>query len=108
MQNIIPCASLLEVRANIDRLDRQMLALLAERAAYVRQAAAFKKNEAEVAAPQRVEQVIARVKAIAAEFGAPPAVAEVTWRAMIAAFINVERATHASLHPPSSVPLLQE
>lgn len=96
------CDSLAQVRGEIDRVDAQMLALLAERGGYVRQAARFKRDAAEVPAPQRVEQVIARVTAQARALGADPAVAEATWRAMIAAFIECELAAHAALHPPTS------
>jgi isochorismate pyruvate lyase len=93
------CDSLQQVRNEIDRVDRQMLALLAERGGYVMQAARFKTRAAEVPAPQRVEQVIAKVTGLALEFGADAAVAEATWRAMIAAFIQSELAEHAASHP---------
>lgn len=100
--NIEQCNSLEQVRAEIDRVDRQMLALLAVRGGYVKQAAYFKRCAAEVPAPQRVEQVIAKVTDLAREIGADSAVAEATWRAMIAAFIQSELATHAALHPPKT------
>ena len=98
---VAACSSLDEVRLNIDRLDRQLLALIAERGAYVSQAAHFKKTVGEVEAPQRVAQVIVKLMALALEVGAEPAVVEATWRAMIGAFIEVERNAHAALHPPS-------
>ncbi|MGE5470989.1 MAG: chorismate mutase [Bacteroidota bacterium] len=98
---VTPCTSLDEVRLNIDRLDRELVALIAERGAYVVQAARFKKTADEVAAPQRVARVIERVRALAQETGADPAVVEATWRAMIAAFIAAEHAAHAALHPPT-------
>jgi isochorismate pyruvate lyase len=97
LQTITPCHSLEEVRTQIDALDRQIVALLAERGAYVKQAARFKKNTDDVKAPQRVEQVIAKVKALAEELGAHPAVTEQVYRAMIAGFIEAELAEHASL-----------
>ena len=102
MANVVECDSLEMVRGQIDCIDRQMLALLAERGAYVKQAARFKRNTAEIPAPQRVEQVIAKVTGLARELGADPVVAEATWRAMIAAFIQSELAEHARLHPPST------
>lgn len=101
---VIACTSLDEVRLHIDRLDRQLVALVAERGAYVAQAARFKKTPTEVAAPQRVAQVVHKVRAQALELGAEPAVIEATWRAMIGAFIEVERAAQAALHPPSPYP----
>lgn len=95
------CASLDEVRHRIDAIDRQLVALIAERSAYVTQAASFKRSDAEVAAPDRVAQVLARVDALAAEHGASRPVVEATWRAMIGAFIERERAARAGFHPPS-------
>jgi len=53
--------SLDDIRTNIDRLDSEIIRLMAERGALVRQAARFKSSQAEVAAPRRVEQVIAGV-----------------------------------------------
>jgi len=105
--NVMQCDSLDQVRAEIDRVDCRMLALLAERGGYVKQAARFKTSAAEVPAPKRVEQVIAKVTGLAREIGADPAVAEATWRAMIAAFIQSESAQfelgpQADLHPPST------
>ncbi len=101
MPRFVKCASLDEVRQQIDRVDRELVALIAERGNFVRQAAGFKKTAAEVPAPQRVTQVLARVDALARESGADPVVVAATWRAMIAAFIEAERGAHALLHPPS-------
>ena len=84
------CSSLAQVRAEIDRLDAQIVPLLAERGGYVLAAARFKHSAAEVPAPQRVEQVIAHVRAVAEAHGAMPEVVERTYRAMIAAFIEAE------------------
>ena len=59
------CRSLAQVRAEIDRLDEQIVRLLAERGGYVLAAARFKNSADEVRAPQRVEQVIDNVRALA-------------------------------------------
>jgi isochorismate pyruvate lyase len=101
MTRFVQCASLDEVRQQIDRVDRELVALVAERGNYVRQAAGLKKTAAEVPAPQRVAQVLARVAALAHELGADPVVVAATWRTMIAAFIEAEQGAHALLHPPS-------
>lgn len=93
--------SLTDVRLRIDAIDRQLVALIAERGACVAQAAGFKRSDAEVAAPDRVAQVLARVNGLAVELGADPQVVEATWRAMIGAFIEMERAARARLHPPA-------
>ena len=82
--------SLDDVRLNIDRLDREIIGLMAERGTYVQAAAKFKISSADVEAPKRVEQVITKVRAIAEESGLEPSVAEAAYRAMIAAFIQIE------------------
>lgn len=91
------CDSLEQVRSKIDRIDQQIVGLLAERGAYVKQAATFKTTTADVRAPQRVEQVIGKVVDLANSLGANPAVTEQVYRAMITGFINSELAEHASL-----------
>lgn len=97
MNNIETCQDIEQVRAHIDRIDRQIVTLLAERGAYVKQAAKFKKTTADVKAPQRVEQVISKVTALAIELEANPTVTEQVYRAMIAGFINAELAEHAAI-----------
>lgn len=87
-------ADLAELRAAIDRLDERMVALLAERAMYVKDAARFKADASQVAAPARQAQVFARVRALAVQhdrgFEGLEEVAEATWRAMVAAFVSAE------------------
>jgi isochorismate pyruvate lyase len=85
------CNTLSEVRDNIDRIDRDLVRLMAEREKYVAEAGRFKANPAAVSAPARVEQVIEKVKGIARENGLSDAVAERTFRAMIAGFEDYER-----------------
>ena len=94
---VVNCDSLEQVREKIDGLDRQIVGLIAERGAYVSQAARFKKDSDAVRAPKRVEQVIAKVRALASELGANPNVTEEVYRAMIAAFIEQELAEHKAL-----------
>lgn len=105
MNEVVICSSLEEVRSHIDRVDLGMVALLAERGAYVRQAARLKKSPLEIPAPARVEAVLAKVEMLAVALGANPAVAEATWKAMIAAFIEAERVEYlsrAAKQPPST------
>ncbi len=101
MNAIAPCSTLAEVRQQIDRIDRQLVELIAERGAYVRQAARLKTTAAEVPAPARVAAVLARVDGLAQTLGAERSVVDAVWRAMIDAFIACEQAEHAALHPPS-------
>lgn len=84
------CGSLEEVRANIDRIDDEIIKLIAERGAYVLQASAFKRNEDGVKAPVRVEAVIAKVKSKAEKYGADSDMVEALYREMISRFVNME------------------
>jgi isochorismate pyruvate lyase len=85
------CATLLEVRDNIDRIDRAIIALMAERGQYVAEAGRFKADPAAVSAPARVEAIIAKVRTIARQNGLAESVAERSYRAMIGAFEDYER-----------------
>lgn len=84
------CSSLEEVRSNIDRIDNEIIKLIAERGNYVIQASKFKKNEAGVKAPDREEAVIAKVRKEAEEYGADTDMVEALYREMISRFVNME------------------
>ena len=93
-----PCNSLDEVRANIDRIDVQLVALMSERESFVRQAARFKATVEAVVVPARVEQIVARVTSQARELGASPMVIERVYRTMIDAMTEMEVREHRALH----------
>ena len=86
--------TLAEVRDEIDRLDRQIIELIAERQRWVVVAGTLKTDEHAVRAPDRVAQVIAKVRGIAADTGASPDVVERAYRALIAGFIDLELELH--------------
>jgi isochorismate pyruvate lyase len=86
--------TLAAIRRDIDAIDAQMVRLIADRERLVRRAAAVKTDEQGVRAPARVEAVIGRVRELAAGSGASPEVVERVYRAMIAAFIDLELAEH--------------
>ena len=86
------CASLAEVRQNINRIDRELVRLMAERSKYVTEAGRFKPTLAAVIAPARVDLIIPKVRAEAEAQDLDPTVAEATFRAMIAAFEVYEQA----------------
>ena len=88
--------ALSEVRAQIDSLDWRIVALIAERQTWVETAGALKTDASAVPAPHRVEQVIAKVRAMAEENGASPDIVESAYRALIAGFIELELEQHAS------------
>lgn len=91
VENRIPANNTLEeVRGNIDRIDNEIIKLIAERGQYVLQAASFKKTDNDVKAPKRVEEVILKVRNTAEEYGANPDMIESLYREMISSFIKSE------------------
>jgi len=93
------CKNLAEVRENIDRLDRRIVPLLAERALYVEQAARFKPTKAAVVDTARIEEIILKVRHLAIEEGMDADLVEHIYRAMIDAFIIHEAKIYKKLHP---------
>ena len=82
--------SLHGIRAAIDELDHDFVALIARRQALVLAAGALKRSDSDVRAPDRVEQVVARVRHLAEEAGAAPGIVEGIYRGMIDTFITYE------------------
>ena len=85
------CADLDHVRVEIDRVDKALVGMIAERFGYVERAWQIKlglKQEANV--PWRNQQVIDKVRALATEKGLPPDLCEALWRQMIGWFIQYE------------------
>jgi isochorismate pyruvate lyase len=89
------CNSLREIRQGIDGLDEQIVALIAKRAMFVKDAARFKANSFQVAAPARQAQVFAKARALATKqnlgFAGFEDVIEATYRTMVAEFIAAEQ-----------------
>lgn len=85
------CEDLGHVRVEIDRCDKALVDMIAERFGYVERAWQIKlglNQEANV--PWRNQQVIDRVRARAEEKGVPPDLCEALWRQMIGWFIQYE------------------
>jgi transglutaminase-like putative cysteine protease len=87
MQN---CNNIEEVRININSIDEEIVKLIAKRGHFVKQAAKFKNDTADVKASKRVEEVILKVKNLAKTTGANEVVVENVYRTMIDSFINAE------------------
>ncbi|MFE4855805.1 chorismate mutase [Streptomyces sp. NPDC056670] len=79
-----------ELRLSIDALDRQIVALLAQRTAVVRELTAFKNDEETVRSPGRVAQVIEKVRRLAVEEGMPPGIAESVYRVLITELTDLQ------------------
>ena len=85
------CATMAELRVEIDALDTKLLTLLAERQSYTDRAPALKKVEGiAAAAPKRRAEVIGRIRAGAEAAGFEPDVAEEMWQTMIQTVIDRE------------------
>lgn len=92
------CNSLIEVREHIDRLDRQIVPLLAERTRFVEQAARFKQTKQAVVDTDRIEAVVLKVRHLAIEEGMDPDMAEKIYRAIIDASIVHEAHKWVEIH----------
>jgi isochorismate pyruvate lyase len=91
MKTPTSCHSLEDVRGEIDRLDEQIVALLAQRAEYVRVAAQFKSSEAQVAAPERQAAMLQARRRWAEREGLDPDFIEKLFRDVVAHFIAREK-----------------
>lgn len=90
LQKMIKCDSLEEVRKQIDRIDEEIVKLIAERGKYVMQVVSFKNEEEGVRVPAREAAVIQKVRNRAEEYGADPDMMEALYREMIARFVDLE------------------
>ena len=84
MKTPAECETMADIRAEIDRLDVELVALFAQRVGYIDRAAQIK---AGVAMParvvDRVEEVVANVRRHAESHGLPPDKLEKLWRKLI-------------------------
>ena len=82
-----------QVRAGVDALDRQLVALLDQRFAHMRAAARIKPDRSAVRDEARKAQVIANVRAEAERLGAPAAVIADLWDQLVEMSIAYEMET---------------
>jgi isochorismate pyruvate lyase len=85
------CTTIDDVRAEIDRLDRQIVQALGERFQYVKAIVRFKHSEAEIEAPVRRQTVLAQRRRWAEEVGFPPDAVEEMYHNLIDRFIQEEK-----------------
>jgi isochorismate pyruvate lyase len=90
-------SSIEDVRNRIDHIDSELVKIIAQRGECVKAAAAFKTDHSAVRAPDRVQQVIDKVRKQAAEAGVPEIIVEKVYRTMIGAFIDYELEQHDQL-----------
>jgi isochorismate pyruvate lyase len=95
------CRTMADVRHHIDRIDRQIVALLAERAVYVRQAARIKPQREDIVDQSRIEDVLKKVRHYAQVHGLEADLVDAVYRLMIDQFIAQEAAEFERLHEAS-------
>lgn len=84
------CESMTDIRAEIDRLDRQVLALLGQRFAYVKAASKFKTSETTVRAPERLQAMLQQRRVWAEEEGLNADAIEKMYQDLVNHFIDEE------------------
>lgn len=84
------CNSLQDVRESIDKLDDQIVELIATRNAYVKEAAKFKHSIDEIKGKERMEAVMDRVRSRAMELGVSPNLLSKLYTIMIDEMVEAE------------------
>ena len=84
------CTTMAEVRAGVDAVDRELVALLAVRFGYMRAAARIKPERGAVRDEPRKAAVIANAAAAAAAAGLPKGLAAELWERLVEASIAYE------------------
>lgn len=95
MHDILPgpaCTTMQEVRAGVDQVDRDLIALLARRFAYMDAAARIKPERGAVRDEARKAQVIANACAAARAAGVPEDAVADLWERLVEASIAYELA----------------
>ncbi len=84
------CSSLEEVREEVDAVDSKIVDLIALRNEYIKQAARFKSSVEEVKADDRIETLIARLRAQALDLGLSANMVEDLFKLMIDEMVETE------------------
>lgn len=84
------CTSMADVRAGVDALDGELVALLARRFGYMRAAARIKPSRDTVRDEARKAEVIANVRRHAEAMGLPPERLAAVWDALVEQSIAYE------------------
>ncbi|WP_415038193.1 isochorismate lyase [Alcanivorax sp.] len=90
------CLGMEDIRAEIDCRERQIIALLGERAGYVHAAAAFKTSEDGVRAPARFKAMLETRRDWAEQEGLDADMVEKLYRDLVEHFIQREMAAFES------------
>ena len=86
----VPCPEMQEIRAQIDALDKRLVALLAERQKLIAAAGEVKPSRDTVRDEARIEEVVRLVLTEAEKSGLAREIAEPVWRQLIESSIAYE------------------
>ena len=98
------CTTMEDVRRYIDALDDVLVPLLVTRGGYMTQAARIKQSDSQVRDEERIEAIVARVRARAVQEDGQPDVIEAIYRSMMEAYIAYEHREFARLRTPEGQP----
>ena len=84
------CRDMQDIRAEIDRLDQEVIRLLGQRFQYVQAASQFKTSKTSVRAPERFKAMLEQRRVWAREAGLDPGVIENMYRELVSYFIEEE------------------
>lgn len=91
--------TMLDVRHEVDRIDRALVKLLAERQTFMDAAARIKPSRDKVRDEERIEDVVSKVLKSAAAEGLSPEIAEPVWRLLIEQSIAHELRVYDEIKP---------
>mgnify|MGYP000361039210 CR=1 FL=1 len=90
MRQIKQCKTLQEAREEIDKLDYDIVSLIAMRNEYIKQIAHFKNSIDEIKAQDRIDDIISRVRTQAISLGLSPNLINELYLQMIDAMVESE------------------
>lgn len=99
------CETMEDVRAGVDALDQELVALLATRQGYMEAAARIKPAASDVRVTWRIEQVVENVLVECSKTGLSTRIAEPVWRLLIEECIRHE---HETWHKIRNLPVQKE
>ena len=106
IEKVKHCQDMQDVRRAINALDDVLAPLLVQRGGYMTHAARIKKGAEQVRDEERIEAIVARVRARTEVEGGVPEVLEAIYRSMMEAYIAYEHREFARLRgltaPPES------
>ena len=88
------CASMEEIRADVNEIDREIVRLLGRRLAYVRAAVRFKPDERSITNPDHWDRFFAERRAWGEQEGYDPGVIEALYRRLYEYTVDVQLRMH--------------